>query len=279
MAALGFELLFRFLWGGALLLTIVSRRETTERFPRIAAWIVTVTALFAGWLAAESGLPDARVFPGLVMVVGGMLLYAYTVPRFTRTVGFLLYALAPLPWLAGRPFGEIVNFATSGLLLGAIFAGQYLGHWFLTVAGLPIGELQKVVRVLFVALGLRTVEVAYTLFVRVGINARFDIDSMGRTLPTDLTHTASMVQLNPASSLLGLHGEQWFGLGFFGALILLSRLLWGILAPWILSVMVKKTVDTRSTQSATGILYALSVMIILGEGAAIYFKNTLNWWI
>ena len=57
---------------------------------------------------------------------------------------------------------------------------------------------------------------------------------------------------------------------------MLSRLLWGVVAPIVLAWMIKKTVEMRATQSATGILYALCVAILLGEGAALYLKRMLG---
>lgn len=278
MAELGFELILRFLWAAMLILSTISRRETSERFPRIAFYIALGCALFAGYLAA--GLPDHQVwlvYGCLGALVLGSFLYAFVLARAGRILGFLLFALAPLPLWWGQNFGDIYNFVSSGLLLGSIFAGQYLGHWYLTVPNLHIRELQRIVKILFVSLGLKTVEVAWTLWER----ARYQrlsyatIDDMGRTLGP--AGGAELAKLGNSYGAYGLEGEVFLGLGFYGALILVSRLLWGILAPWILAYMIKKTVDIRATQSATGILYALTVMVILGEGAALFLKKALGW--
>ena len=40
--------------------------------------------------------------------------------------------------------------------------------------------------------------------------------------------------------------------------------------------MIKKTVDMRATQSATGILYALCVAVLFGEGTALYLKYAMG---
>ncbi len=267
MAELGFELILRFLWGSLLVLSTVSRKETSERFPRIAAYISLGCALFAAWLALGLKGREVESLACLGALVLGIFLYAFFSGRILRIVGFLLFAFAPLPFWWRQDFGTFFNFISSGLLFGSVFTGQYLGHWFLTVPGLNIRELQKVSRLLIFFLGIKTLELSFTLFVKARQMGRvFEIDDMGRPL----------LQLNESFSH-GLEGDVWLGLGLFASLLLVSRILWGLLAPWILCFMVKKTVDIRSTQSATGILYALCVMIIIGEGAALYLKKALGW--
>ena len=277
MSDLGFELLLRFLWGTVLLLSFVSRTETTERFVRIIAWIELGLSLFAAWLASTASFAPLSSLGALALLTMGVFLYAFSTARLLRIVGFLAYTLAPLLFLWTRSTGAALNFCASGLLMGAIFAGQYLGHWFLNVPGLHIRELQRLVKIFFVSLVFRTLVVVWTLFVSVGIRGHFSVDAMGRPIGTDISQLSGMAELNPAQSLLGLPGDSWFGLGFFGLILLITRLLWGILAPWILGFMIRSTVNSRSTQSATGIYYALSVMILLGEGTALYIQNTLGW--
>ena len=90
----------------------------------------------------------------------------------------------------------------------------------------------------------------------------FSIDNMGRPL-------AEFVELD-AVTQLGALGEGMLGLGFFGQIVLVSRILWGVVAPLVLAFLVYRTVKMRSTQSATGILYAMCVMVLIGEGCALY---------
>ena len=52
MASLAFELSLRFLWGASFLLLFVDRKESSERFLRIATgilWGVAGFALAVGW--------------------------------------------------------------------------------------------------------------------------------------------------------------------------------------------------------------------------------------
>lgn len=69
------------------------------------------------------------------------------------------------------------------------------------------------------------------------------------------------------------------GVGNFPILaIAMARVLFGLLGPALLVVMVWKTVEIESTQSATGILYAMLTMTIIGEGCALFLNlNTPIW--
>lgn len=73
-----------------------------------------------------------------------------------------------------------------------------------------------------------------------------------------------------SSVQMGAIGDGFLSLGFFGQLIFVSRLLWGLIAPLVLAFLVYRCAVTRSTQSATGILYAMCVMVLIGEGSALY---------
>ena len=253
-----------------------SRKETSERFPRIASYIVAGTALCTAYLLRFDHenvfeIPHDPRFWGLIALVVGSFLYSHTHQRFTRTCGFLLYVFSAVGMVYDQPVLGIVNFLTGSLVLGSVFAGQYLGHWFLTVPGLHIGELKKVVRFLFISLGLKTFEIIASLSLRDWITYN-NIDIFGRPLALDVSQTKNLMQLNLNATFFSLDGDLGFGFGLFGMIVFLTRILWGIVAPFILAIMIKKTVDMRSTQSATGILYALCVMIIVGEGAALYLK-------
>ncbi len=277
MSRLGFELLFRFLWGSLIVLTFVSRRESSERFLRIALYTALGVGACAAGLATQNPIIAKPGLLSLALLLSGFAAYTFFVPRAGRIAGFLFLLVAPLPMLLRGPFSDTVNFLTSSLILGGVFGGQYVGHWYLTVANLHIREFQRVVKILFLGLTLKTIEVSWTVWQAYQSNRFMGMDSLGRPESVALDRGSVIADTFSGSSLLGIQGEVFLGLGTFGLLILLSRLLWGILAPWILTVLVKRTVDARSTQSATGILYALCVMIILGEGAGLFLKLTLGW--
>lgn len=277
MSTLAFELLLRFLWGSLLILTLVSRRETSERFPRIASYVALGTATFAAYLLLHNPQGQREKLFALIALVSGSFLYSFLRLRMARVTGFLLMLAAPFPLLALQGGWQYFNFISSALLLGSVFASQYLGHWFLTVPNVSLSEFQKVVKIIFIGLVLKGADTTICLATAESPVEVSAFDEMGRPRATDLTQPRSVETVGSLSTTLGVRGESYFGLGLFGLIILAARVLWGLIAPLILSIMIKKTVDQRSTQSATGILYALSVMLIVGEGAALYLNQILGW--
>ncbi len=275
MSALGFELLFRILWGFLFALFWVSRIEASERFIRIALRIALGFFVACAALAATAPFDRASAYASLILCLAGFTSYVLGTGAAARGLGFLSVTFAPLPFLLGRGWAGSFNFVSSGLFLGFTFGSQYLGHWFLNVPGLHIRELQRLIRGIIFGLALKCGEILVTLLLHTGTTPA--VDAMGRPLENIVPETAALPAWGGPAAMLGLQGNGMFGLSFFGVLLLLTRLLWGILAPIVLTMMIKRTVDSRSTQSATGILYAMSVMLLLGEAVALYFRMTLGW--
>ncbi|HVJ65636.1 MAG TPA: hypothetical protein VM901_10305 [Bdellovibrionota bacterium] len=265
MGLLGFELLFRLAWGSLFALLFVSRSETSERFVRI--WWrfhlgLSVALLFMIW-GQSSVTPAWKEGAFLATMVGlaGATLYSLFQARAARLVGALLIVASP--WFYGphHHLGHAINFLSSSLVLGPIFMGQFLGHWFLNVPNVHIRELMRITLFIIAGLVVKLSELVWNLATFTPRHV-FSIDNMGRPL-------AEFVELD-AVTQLGALGEGMLGLGFFGQIVLVSRILWGVVAPLVLAFLVYRTVKMRSTQSATGILYAMCVMVLIGEGCALY---------
>jgi hypothetical protein len=129
---------------------------------------------------------------------------------------------------------------TSAALLGAAAAAMVLGHWYLVVLDLPIVALRRLTVLLAASLAARTVAVGVALFAAAGA---FD--------------AAATVAAG-----------RWNADGIF----VWMRLLFGIAGPIALIGFVWKTVEIRSTQSATGILYVQLFLVIAGELLATYLR-------
>lgn len=161
----------------------------------------------------------------------------------------------PLLWL-GAGAGVLVVFATappggrvlvtasglsSALLLGAGAAAMILGHWYLVVLDLPISALRRLTVVLVVGLALRALIVGLALF-------------------------------GPFQSGLTAAGQVAVGLWSLDGVFVWMRLLFGLVAPLSLIGFIWKTVEIRSTQSATGILYVELFLVMAGELLACYLR-------
>ena len=130
---------------------------------------------------------------------------------------------------------------TSALLMGAAAGAMILGHYYLVVLDLPIQALRRLTILLIVAIALRTVVVAIVL--------------------AGPTHPGLAEARTVAAGLLSIDG-----------VFVWMRLLFGIAGPLSLVWFIWKTVEIRSTQSATGILYVQLFLVMAGELLAKYLR-------
>jgi len=130
---------------------------------------------------------------------------------------------------------------SSVLLIGAAAGAMILGHWYLVVIDLPIAALRRLTTLLIIGLVARSATVAMALFGPV----RGALDD------------AQMIAM-------GL----WSPDGIF----VWMRLLFGLAGPVALIWFIWKTVEIRSTQSATGILYVQLFLVMSGELLAKYLR-------
>jgi len=129
---------------------------------------------------------------------------------------------------------------TSAVLLGAAFGAMVLGHWYLVVLDLPIVALRRLTVLLAAGLAARAIMVGVALFAVAGAYDAAATVAAGR----------------------------WDNDGLF----VWMRLLFGIAGPLSLIGFVWKTVEIRSTQSATGILYVQLFLVMSGELLATYLR-------
>lgn len=253
MALLAFEFFFRLLWGWNFYLIFISRAESSEAFLKVSARFsfgFALTALCSGYYA---GLSWNQLLPSLLIFFASVA-YLSRKYVFLRIVSVGIILFSPLFLLQERSLLFSVNFVLSSLALGGAFVGQFLGHWYLNVPNIHIREFKRISNFSFLALVLRFVGV-------IGVVLLVKLPSVGLS----------------SGEFFDLRGETWNGLGAFGLILLGSRVLWGLAAPLVLSWMAKQTVDMRSTQSATGIFYANSVLMLIGELCALYLERELQW--
>jgi hypothetical protein len=239
---------------GALLL--VPDQAGQKFFKLCSATATLLTAAGLGLLYRRYGTPVS------VVAIAGR---AYR-PMLTATAAFLAFAVVynrawHFDWArVRRPLllaaiaagvaasllttpGPIFAVAglTSALLLGAAASAMILGHYYLVVLDLPIAALRRLTVLLIAALILRSLVVGFVL-----------------TGPAGYAYEEAD---------LIAHG-LWSADGIF----VWMRLLFGIAGPLSLSWFIWKTVEIRSTQSATGILYVQLFLVLAGELLATYLR-------
>ncbi len=126
---------------------------------------------------------------------------------------------------------------SSALYLGIITYAMILGHYYLVVPKLTVRPLIKSVIILWTLMFLKIATAGFELY------EKWDFFTEGTRL----------------------------GAGFsFNWLLLSMRGLWGYVVIGIMSYFVWKLVRMRSTQSATGIFYAMTFFVLVGELTAAY---------
>jgi hypothetical protein len=135
----------------------------------------------------------------------------------------------------------VIGRLTLTTAMGSVLLAMLLAHWYLIQPTMPIEPLNRVLRV-FIA--------------------------------------TEVVQLLLVAIIVTLHWPEWssapggvlraFVLG--DALFVAVRLFLGVLAPLGLGWMTWKTVQLRSLQSATGILYAAIAFVLFGEVISLFLS-------
>jgi hypothetical protein len=210
-----------------------------------SAALMTTAGLGLLWRRYGEAVP-AALFPRYRTLLLATLAFLVLTSVLNRAWHFdWRRARAPLLWLAtaagavavalsARGPLELAADASSAVLLGAATGAMVLGHYYLVVLDLPITALRRLTVLLVVSLGLRAVVVGLALLATGGT------------------------------------GMQMAGLVAGGAfnpdgVFVWMRLLFGIAGPLSLVYFIWRTVEIRSTQSATGILYVQLFLVLAGE--------------
>ena len=188
----------------------------------------------------------------VALVVFILLAAAYTVAVTRRRRAPLLAAAAlasasavlvcgALAW-GGGSFGAVpllVQLAVLAVATGGVFAAMILGHWYLVTPKLPEAPLILIARSLLVVVGLQIL--LFGVWVATG---------------------AGPAGVAPFGVLIG----QW-------ALFVWLRLIVGLVFPFVVSWAAVRTAQTRSMESATGLLYINVGSIAAGTilAAGLYF--------
>jgi hypothetical protein len=222
--------LFLAQWGAGLLafLLLVPRGAGTGFFRVCGA----LAALFLACAAALRPWEGAAAVPGVLAAAGaaaGLPLAGRGAPRFAALLASAGLALAAVALEAGGSALVVAHALASAALLGSVLVAMLFGHRYLILPDFPVAPLCRLAAAFAAAALVKTV---------LGLAPLFG-DGPGRALREDFLRQ--------------------------GGLFFLPRALLGFLAPIALGVMAWQTARIRSTQSATGILYAAVICTLMGE--------------
>jgi hypothetical protein len=240
----------RLAFGLAVLLLTTSWRTVPLPFFRTHCQVILGLLVLAALDASRSAGLSGGVW---VLIAGGLLAYVATVcwglglPRVAVPATCLI-ALGTAEWLAlvsrmDSPGFWAFNTASryaSGLLIGATLTAMLLGHHYLTSPAMSIEPLKRFVRYMGWGLGARGLIALIGLF---------------------LAHS-------------GIPGLEPGSFEASSTLFLLMRWGMGFTGPVLATILAWKTVQIRSTQSATGILYVAMTLVLFGELTSLIGSRT-----
>jgi hypothetical protein len=221
--------------GLALALLVVPSNAVNPRFHRIQLVIVlglTAAATTLAWQNANDlfflgvgAAAGAAVFGSLLWTVR---LNPGAVGTLVAVVVGLLLALATLHARTtdGAPLLVVLDDLTAAAVLGIATTAMLMGHWYLIAPTMSLLPLLRLVQALFLALGIRILMAGGELIAGWSDGGLLD----------ELAWVWLLV--------------RW-GVGFVGA--------------GVLNWMAWQTARIRSTQSATGILYVVTIFCFFGE--------------
>ena len=253
-SSLGAQFCLELSFGVLVTLAFVARAPLGTFFFRAMGGTALVTMLAAlgiSYGVGERAWSDPR---GLGAVVACALWPVYTGPvrARTREIALIAASLACTCSLAlevrtnaaieGLWPWAVASFSvfTTGLVGGSVGLAMVFGHWYLTVPTLDVAWLVRLNKLTMLWMALSCVALA-AMFMVFGepLRAR-DVDLLG---PWALFHIGTRVAV-------------------------------GLLVPLVFGGMVAQSLRYKNTRSATGILYASTVLVLIGTAVSLYLQDS-----
>ncbi|MFQ5823877.1 MAG: hypothetical protein ACE5JB_07475 [bacterium] len=139
----------------------------------------------------------------------------------------------------------ITNAISSTLILGSVLGAMITGHWYLVKHKLSLNPLKNTTLIYIFSVLFRIFVIVLTISIFWKMEKTHILLNMIFSLTTD-------------------------------SLFLIGRVVIGLIIPLIFGIMIWGTVKIRSTQSATGILYATIILVLIGEAFAKFISNSIG---
>jgi hypothetical protein len=238
------QFVLRLSFGMSLAMMLTSSKVVTSGFFRVHLWVImglNVFGVLVIWTVGEEHIPTQHISLLTLVIVNaiasyvGASIWIYEKDR-AGTIALLVVTILTLTaaYLTTRfpedrttihTISVLLEIISSGALLGAVIMSMLLGHWYLNTPGMKLDPLYKLLAFCLWALAIRTV-----------ISA---------------TGSYFFVTAHVVSS-------SWW-------IFVSLRWITGVAATLIMVILAKFTLRVPNTQSATGILYAATVVVLVGE--------------
>lgn len=244
-------------FGVLLFLSLMPRAPLGQFFFRMMGTTALIPLLAAGLLPVAFGGIAWDAPTSLASFAGALAfpLFSGPVSSGRRLVGVIWALLATIVALfallqdsaSGLQGAFQVTIGTaSALATGAVAGGvgtaMVVGHWYLTVPQLPLDLLKRLNQVTLVSMGV----------------------SLGLVGTLIVQHQSA------------LSGADTPLLSSFGLFHLGSRVVIGLVLPLIFGWMARGSLAYGNTRSATGILYASTVLVLIGAAASLSLQDSYH---
>lgn len=244
------QFVLRLSFGVSLAMAITNPKHVTSGFFKVHLWVIMGLNVFGGlvvWTVSDEHLPGdserlasqtsllTLVITNAVLSYAGAVswLYEKTKPGQWILVVLTVLTLATAYQSSVLPTNSttshhlilLADIITSGLVVGSVTTAMLLGHWYLNTPTMDLKPLRKLLWLCVIAIALRTL-----------------LSGTGTTLTilnTEVTNT-------------------WW-------IFVSLRWIAGLIVSLGLIYMTFLTLRVPNTQSATGILYAATIVVFIGE--------------
>jgi hypothetical protein len=253
VSKLGIQFCWELAFGVLLALAFVPRAPVGSLFYRIMG--STALVLLASGVGLALGAARPWSDPGVV----GACVACAAFPLYSGPVRGRIWGVGLAAGMAGAAFAtfcELRNWMpeadamtmglaglsalATGTVAGSVGLAMVLGHWYLTVPNLGIAHLERLNRVTIVSMGA----------------------SLALVLLLCLLHRQ---ELNSSRAPL---------FGAWGLFHLGTRVAVGLLMPLLFAWMAASSLRYQNTRSATGILYASTVLVLIGTAVSLSLQGS-----
>ena len=238
------QFVLRLSFGMSLAMMLTSSKVVTSGFFRVHLWVImglNVFGVLVIWTAGEEHVPTQHVSLLTLVIVNAIASYvgasiwiyekaragkiALLVVTILTLTSAYLTTVFPENRSSSETISALLEIVSSGALLGAVMMSMLLGHWYLNTPGMELDPLYKLLACCLWALAIRTFISATGSYFYVAAN--------------EVT-------------------TSWW-------IFVSLRWITGIAATLIMVILAQFTLRVPNTQSATGILYAATVVVLVGE--------------
>ncbi len=229
-------------------LLFVNRNEIAANFFRLNAMIAAVLLVIGEYLKRPPDWTECTLIAVVMIYAGCVRWLPHLIDRAMLILAVLLgsFEISRLLNTYDRQtiwhFGDWMGTLAGGLLMGLGLVAMNIGHSYLSAQKQSMAPLRRATKAIGAVIVLRGAYLVVSIPVLIVLFPEAS---------SDLSRFFRMEEI----SLIAIG---------------LVRILFGLIGPFFLTLMTWETVKLESTQSATGILYALFALVLVGEASALF---------